>query len=168
MTSNCSHLAEVRKVLAAGQWPQAVTPELRAHATACTRCTQEILITQHLSAAKASAIAAAENDAPVAAPQLLWWRAQLRRRNAALVQAARPIAAAQIFAIAITAAAAIGLIATHWDFILSHTAQPSHTSFPVSSFTALLANWGLAPLVLATALIAALGGVALYLSTDRQ
>ena len=168
MTSNCSHLAEVRKVLAAGQWPQAVTPELRAHATACTRCTQEILITQHLSAAKASAIAAAENDAPVAAPQLLWWRAQLRRRNAALVQAARPIAAAQIFAIAITAAAAIGLIATHWDFILSHTVRASASSVSVSSFTALVGNWSLAPLILAITLVATLGGVALYLSTDRQ
>ena len=160
----CSHLTEVRKALAAGQWPQAVTPELRAHAAACNRCTQEILITQHLFAAKTSAIA----EAQLAAPALLWWRAQLRRRNAAFTQASRPIAAAQIFAIAIVTASAAGLIATHWDFILSHTAQPSHTSFPVSSFTALLANWGLAPLVLATALIAALGGVALYLSTDRQ
>jgi hypothetical protein len=163
MTSNCSHLAEVRKALVAGQWPQAVAPDLRAHAAACNRCTQEILITQHLSAAKASAIAAAENEAPAAAPQLLWWRAQLRRRNAALAQAARPIAAAQIFAIAITAAAAIGLIATHWDSVVSRAAQA-----PASSFASLLTNWSLAPLIVAITLVATLGGVALYLSTDRQ
>jgi hypothetical protein len=164
MTSTCSHLAEVRQALAAGQWPHAVAPELRAHAAACNRCTQEILVTQHLSAAKASAIAAA----PAAAPALLWWRAQLHRRNAALAQAARPIAAAQIFAIAITAAAVIGLIATHWDFILHHGTQTPSPSLSVSSFTALLGNWGLAPMVLAVTLVATLGGVALYLSADRQ
>jgi hypothetical protein len=168
MISNCSHLSEVRQALSAGHWPQAVAPELRAHAAACNRCTQEILITQHLFAAKTSAIAAFQAQTPPPAPALLWWRAQLRRRNAALAQAARPIAAAQIFAIAITAAAAIGLIATHWDFLLSHTAHTPGASLPVSSFTALLGNWGLAPLVLAITLIATLGGVALYLSTDRQ
>ena len=168
MTSTCSHLAEVRVALIAGQWPHAVTLELRAHAAACNRCTQEILISQHLFAARTSAIAAFQVEAPPAASSLLWWRAQLRRRNAALTQASRPIAAAQIFAIAIVAAAAAGLIATHWDFILSHTAQTPGISFPVSSFTALLGNWGLTPLVLATALIATLGVVALYLSTDRQ
>ncbi|HXE09763.1 MAG TPA: hypothetical protein VN612_17795 [Acidobacteriaceae bacterium] len=163
MTSACSHLAEVRKALAAGHWPQAVAPELRSHATTCTRCTQEILITQHLFAAKASALTAFQTDAPHAAPQLLWWRAQLRRRNAALAQAARPIAAAQLFAIAITAAAAIGLIVTHWDSIFSSAAHA-----PASSFMALLTNWGLAPLLLAITLVATLGGLALYLSADRQ
>ena len=155
MIRNCTHLVEVQRSLAAGQWPQAVTPELRAHAEICSRCAQEILITQHLFAAKASAIAAA----PVAPPALLWWRAQLHRRNAALAQAARPIAAAQILAIAITAAAAIGLLFTHWDSV-------AHA--PASSFMALLTNWGLAPLILAIGLVTTLSGVALYLSTDRQ
>lgn len=159
MISTCPHLAEIKQALAAGQWPQAVAPELRAHAEACHRCAQEILITQHLHAAKTSAIAAAEPTAPA----LLWWRAQLRRRNAALAQAARPIAAAQLFAIVITVAAAIGLIVTHWDSILSRAAQ-----LPASSFTALLTNWGLAPLILAITLLATLGGLALYLSADRQ
>jgi len=161
--TTCSHLAEIQQALSAGHWPQAVAPDVRTHAARCNRCTQEILITQHLFAAKASAIDAA----PPAAPALLWWRAQLHRRNAALAQATRPLAAAQIFAIAIIAAAVAGLIVTHKGFILSATQTPA-SSLSVSSFTALLGNWGLAPLVLATALIATLGGVALYLSADRQ
>lgn len=166
--TTCSHLAEIRQALIAGQWPQAVTPELRAHAATCNRCTQEILITQHLFAAKTTAAAAAQNQAPHAAPALLWWRAQLRRRNAALAQASRPIAAAQFFAIAITAAAAIGLIVTHWDSIVGRAANAPAPSFSSSGFIALAGNWGLAPLVLAITLIATLGGVALYLSADRQ
>ncbi len=158
-TRGCSHMVEIRDALIAGQWPHAVAPELRAHAATCTRCAQEVLITQHLHVAKTSAMAAA----PPAAPGLLWWRAQLRRRNAALEQANRPIAAAQLFAIAITAAAAVCLIATRWHSIVNHA-----TNVPASSFMALLTNWGLAPLILAITLIATLGGLALYLSSDRQ
>jgi len=168
MIRNCSQLAEVRQALNSGHWPQAVAPELRAHAAGCNRCTQEILITQHLFAAKASAITAFQTEALPPAPALLWWRAQLCRRDSALAQAARPIAAAQLFAIAITIAAAIGLIATHWGSIVSHASNIPAPSFSASAFVALLGNWGLAPLVLATTLVAALGGVALYLSTDRH
>jgi len=159
MIGNCSHLVEVQRSLAAGQWPHAVAAELLAHVEGCNRCTQEILIVQHLRTEKASAIAAATP----AMPALVWWRAQLRRRNAALAQAGRPIAAAQLFALAIVAAAAIGIVATHWHAMLHGLAQ-----VPVSSLLSALGSWGLAPLVLAGTLVAALSGLALYLSADRQ
>jgi len=159
MIRSCSHLVEVQRSLAAGQWPHAVAAELLAHAEGCNRCAQEILIAQHFRTEKTAAIAAATPTVPA----LVWWRAQLRRRNTALAQADRPLAVAQLFALSIVAAAATGIVATHWHAMLHGLAQ-----FPVSSLLSALGSWGLAPLVLAGTLVAALSGLALYLSADRQ
>lgn len=156
--TTCAHLAEVRQSLAAGHWPHAAAPELRAHAESCTRCAQEVLLTTHFQAARSETIPAAQP----AAASLLWWRAQLRRRNAALTRAARPIAAAQIFALAVVLIAMAALIASHWHSLLA-LATPD-TSASLSATT----GFGLAPLILAFTLITTLSGVVLYLSTDRQ
>ena len=102
----CSRLDEVRTALAQGHWPEACAADLRAHAETCNRCAQEILLTTHLQQDRATTITSAQ---PVPA-SLLWWRAQVRRRNAALERAGRPIAAAQIFALVITAAAVVGIL----------------------------------------------------------
>jgi hypothetical protein len=42
---------------------------------------------------------------------VLWWRAQLRRRNAALARIGKPIVGAQIFSVAVTVVAAIFYLA---------------------------------------------------------
>ena len=117
MIRTCSHLEEVRRSLAAGHWPHAAAPELRTHAETCTRCAQEILLTSHFQQARANTIAAAQPGTA----SLLWWRAQLRRRNAALTRAGRPIAAAQVFALAVVLLAIAVLIATHWQSLLANT-----------------------------------------------
>jgi hypothetical protein len=159
----CTHLNEVRNALAQGHWPQASTPELQAHVAACPRCAQEVLLTQHLQQARAEAIEAA---APVA-PSLLWWRAQARRRNAALVRAARPLAAAHAFALVLFAATLVGIVVLNWQSILDRVA--SAPAAPAAwSLTAVVADWGLAPLAFAVALITTLGGVVVYLTTQRQ
>jgi hypothetical protein len=159
--TTCSHLEEVRQSLADGHWPHAAAPELRAHAESCARCAQEVLLTTHFQQARANTIPSAQ---PIA-PNLIWWRAQLRRRNAALTQAGRPIAAAQLFALAVVLLAMAALVATHWHSLLSN-APSAQTA--AASFASLGSDWGLAPLILAITLITTLGGVALYLSTDRR
>jgi hypothetical protein len=159
--TTCAHLDEVRQSLAAGQWPHAAAPELRAHAQTCTRCAQEILLTTHFQQARANTIAAAQPGTP----SLLWWRAQLRRRNAALTRAARPLAAAHVFAFILVIATIVGVIASRWHNLLDRA--PSAQS-AVNSLAAIRADWGLAPLILAITLITTLGGVAVYLSTDRH
>jgi hypothetical protein len=158
--TTCAHLAEVRQSLAAGHWPHAAAPELLSHAQSCTRCAQEVLLTTHFQAARAEALPSAEP----AAASLLWWRAQLRRRNAALTRAARPIAAAQIFALAVVLIAMAALIASHWNSLIA-LATPD----PAASLSA-TTSFGLTPLILilAVTLITTLSGVVLYLSTDRQ
>jgi hypothetical protein len=158
--TTCSHLEEIRQSLAAGHWPHAAAPELLSHAESCNRCAQEVLLTTHFQAARAETLPIAQP----AAANLLWWRAQLRRRNAALTRAARPIAAAQIFALAVVLIAMAALVATHWQSVLAFAAPDSALSLPAST------TFSLSPLILALAitLITTLSGVVLYLSTDRQ
>ena len=156
----CSHLDEVRHALTAGQWPHAAAPELRAHAVTCNRCTQEILITTHLQQARTTTIASVQPTTP----SQLWWRAQLRRRNAAVERAGRPIAAAQVFALIIVVIAVTGLLAAHWHSLLDHTLL----SQAVSALAAIRGDLGLTPLLLAITLITTLSGVVLYLSADRE
>ena len=157
----CSRLDEVRTALAQGYWPEACAADLRAHVEACTRCTQEVLLTTRLQQTRSATIAAAQ---PVPA-SLLWWRAQVRRRNAALERAGRPIAAAQTFALVIAAAVILRIVVSHWSTIADRA--PS-TESAAAAFSALRGDWGIAPLLLAFALITTLGGVVVYLSTDRH
>ena len=160
----CSRLDEVRAALAAGHWPQASAPDLRAHVAACTHCSQEVLITTHLQQSRAAAVATAHPGSA----SLLWWRAQVRRRNAALERAGRPLAAAHAFALILAAAVAIGLVATHWRAVLDRFATDTPLAAPSVSFTSLIGQWGLIPIVLALALLTTLGGVVVYLTTERH
>jgi hypothetical protein len=157
----CSRLDEVRTALAQGHWPEACATDLRAHVEACTRCAQEVLLTTHLQLDRAGTMASAQ---PVA-PSLLWWRAQVRRRNAALERAGRPLAAAQIFALVIAAAAVVGILVSHWNSLLERAPSAENAA---AALTALRGEWGLAPLLLAFAVVTTLGGVVVYLSTDRH
>ena len=159
---NCSRLDEVRQALSAGHWPQASAPDLRAHVATCSRCSQEVLITQHLQVDRAEAVASARPGTP----SLLWLRAQARRRTAALERAGRPLAAAQIFALVLVAATVLGMVAAHWRAVVAGALPEQGAS--AFSLTALLGEWGLAPLIAAFALLTTLGGVVVYLTTERQ
>jgi hypothetical protein len=158
---SCSRLDEIRQAMIDGHWPQASPPDLRAHAATCSRCAQEILLTQHLQLARAEAVASANPGTP----SLLWLRAQARRRTAALERAGRPLAAAQIFALVLVAATIFGMIASHWRTVLAG-ALPAQGA-PAFSLTALLGDWGLAPLIAACAILTTLGSIVVYLTTER-
>jgi len=64
------------------------------------------------------------------------------------------------------AATLIGMVALHWHSILDNASSAATT--PAWSLTAVLADWGLVPLALAIAVITTLGGVVIYLTTERQ
>jgi hypothetical protein len=153
----CSRLQEVRNAMAQGHWPQACAAELRTHVDSCARCAQEVLLSAHFQQARCATIAVAQPTSP----SFIWWRAQVRRRNSALEQAGRPLAAAQIFALAIAVATLVGIVVAHWHSIADQTA-------PTWSLTSVLDSWGLVPLIVAITLITTLGGVVVYLSTDRH
>jgi hypothetical protein len=158
----CSHLNEVQQALALGHWPQACPAELRAHVQRCSRCSDEILLTNHFQLTRTETIAAARTEPP----NLLFWRAQLRRRNTALERAGRPLMAAQVFALVITLAAIAAATAIHWNGLWDRLRDAQWT--PLASLTAMRGDWGLAPLIMGLAAVAMLGGLVVYLTAERQ
>jgi len=104
----------------------------------------------------------------------LWWRAQLRRRRAALERIERPLVGAQIFALAVCLLAALGFAgfeARHGVAWLNwlqglpqaatvRIADLSSSGTPDSGWTWMLLG--------AAAMLALLGGVVVYLATERQ
>jgi anti-sigma factor RsiW len=151
----CSRLDEVRHAFAQGHWPHACAAELRDNVEQCAHCANETLITTHLQRARSEALAAARPGAS----NLLWLKAQARRRNAAFERIGRPLAAAQAFAFAVILAAIAGLVGAHWHGLTDRA----------SSFTAILGGWGVSPILLGIGILTMLGCLAaLYLRAERQ
>ena len=169
----CPHESEVRKLVARGQWPTSAQtdPELHAHVTGCRTCSDLVLIAEAFSKARAESVAAARPGSAGA----LWWRAQLRRRNAAVERITRPLFGAQIFALAVTLVAGVGLAVLEarsgvsWLTRLEQLPQSAAAHWNELLTTGTIdQGWGLLVLMPALAMLLLLGGVAVYLATDRQ
>ena len=106
----CSYETELAQALKAGHWPDACTPDLRTHVAACRNCSELVLVTQAFQRARSVSCTAVPADLA----SLLWWRAQLRRRNAANQRTSRPISIAQSFALLVNAAVAVVFLA--WQY----------------------------------------------------
>ena len=106
---SCPREPEVKTLIERGQWPQACPPELHTHVSTCKSCREFVLVTAAFQRARNQAVATAK----LGSPGLLWWRAQLRRRNAAVERISRPIVSAQIFALAFNIA--IAIVVTAWQ-----------------------------------------------------
>jgi hypothetical protein len=165
---SCPHENEVRELVERGQWPLAADPDLLAHVSACRACSDLALVTEAFQTARAETFAAAK----LPPPGILLWRAQLLRRNAAVERITRPLLTAQIFALAVTLLAGIGFAgfeARHgiaWLTWLEQTSTPRlDTLFSASIFDS---GWAWMVLLSAFATLALLGGVAVYVATDKQ
>jgi hypothetical protein len=169
--TSCSREKELRDLIAAGQWPAACPPELHTHVAGCRSCGELVLVAEAFRSARAATIAAAK---PVP-PGVLWWRAQLRRRNAAVERLERPLIGAQIFTVAVALLAGVGFAAAaaarnggwlawlqqlpqdaalHWDNLRSNVLTDPTWSWTI-----------LAP---AAATLLLLTGIAIYFATERQ
>ncbi len=168
----CSREAEVRALLRNGHWPHACPAELRAHAASCTTCGNQVLITQAFRADRAFLA----HTVQLPPPGVLWWRAQLRRRNAAVERISKPIFGAQIFAIAIALLLAGGVVLSQARYGLHWLAKlPQSPTFNLASLwpamnadTLNLLKLNLPYLIPAVAVLALLSGVVLYLATEKQ
>jgi len=169
----CLRDSEIKSMLLHGHWPHACNPELRTHIDACPQCRQQVLLAHTFQNARTQAVQAAT----VPHPGLLWWKAQLLRRNAALRQVGRPVTTAQIFALVVSIAAAATILIrqsqtdSNWFSWLSAPFTALHvdaTSFFVSTRADLTSAFG--PILLAGAVgtLLLLGGVIVYLASDRQ
>lgn len=107
---SCTYENEVSEALKSGHWPHGCAVELRDHVGHCERCADLVLVTEALQGARRES--AQEPD--LGSPQLIWWRAQLRRRYAAATSVSRPITVAQIFAFSLTLLIAILFAASQY------------------------------------------------------
>jgi len=163
----CPHEAEVKTVLRRGHWPDACEPELRRHVESCDRCSSQLLVLHAFQSARTEAVRVAR----VGHPNLLWWRAQLRRRNEALERVGKPIATAHIFALCVSLLAAAALVGSllrkgvDWSSWLPSTSSPPLDA--LSFFTSINADWGLLVSLIGLGTVVLLSAVVLYLASDR-
>ena len=187
----CPHEAAIRRLLDLGHWPQSSPPELRVHARNCGGCGDLIVLTQTFRGARAVSM----NAPQLPPPGLLWWRAQLRRRNAAVERINKPIFGAQIFALGMTILVAIGLIAWQakqswlwlssmlaglnsgvepgfWaglrDWVASISQSQAFHFQTLVPLTAVKSGASLMYLVASLAMLALISGVVLYLASEKQ
>jgi hypothetical protein len=164
----CSCERELAAALERGHWPDACTPELRAHVEGCPACSERLLVTQALRRERAIAAGAARLESP----GVIWWRAQLRRRNAAIERISRPILGAQIFAVAVALIAATAFFATQakqslgWFAWIADIPRSLHLEALVPA--ALQNTTGAWMLIPGTVLLCLVGGLFAFIASDRR
>jgi hypothetical protein len=166
----CPRQTEVRQLVTSGHWPHACPPELRAHLDGCRSCAGLLLVTQTFQASRATLSAQAKLPAAGA----IWWRAQLRRRNAAVERLSRPLLGAYVFALAVTVlVASIALVSQaraglHW---LNWLPQSQSVAARIEALNpiALLGSGGaFAVLIAILGTLALAGALAVYFAAERQ
>jgi len=108
-TIECIREDDVLDALTSERWPDRVSDELRQHVSSCQVCTDLVAVVRPILA---------DGDAPVPEPRIpssavMWWRAQMRARQEAAREAARPITVAQ----AIATVCVVGLLAAVTTFL---------------------------------------------------
>ena len=169
----CPREKEVKELVERGQWPvaAATAPELHAHVAGCRSCSEFALVTTAFKRARVEA----SNDAKFGSPRVLWWRAQLRRRNEAVERMGRPILGAQIFALAVNLVLAVGFVAWQarhgfaWLAWLQQLPETATTQLDTLwSSAQSVSGWSLMLVIPAAATLALLGGVVVYLASEKQ
>jgi hypothetical protein len=107
-TVDCCREEDVLDALTSGRWPDRADDELRTHVATCDICRDVVDV--------ASAVLMAREIEPtdmrIPSSAVMWWRAQMRARQEAAREAARPITVAQVVAlVSVVALTAAGLVA---------------------------------------------------------
>jgi hypothetical protein len=159
----CEHESEIAASLREGRWPEACDPSLRAHVDQCRHCADFVLVAQTLQQARVESGDAAR----LAPPGLIWWRAQLRRRNGAVDRVNQPVALAEKLAF-VGLLLALGSLAV-WQqnqigaWVQWLTNLPNSTAFQFNTFWTSSSGWIHLFLIGSLGTMALLGGLAAYL-----
>ena len=164
----CPQEKELADLLNSAKWPDSASAEIQAHVAGCPACSARVSLTQSFRRERAQVSAAARLEAP----GVLWWRAQLRRRNTALTRIGRPLLGAQVFAVLVALAAALGFLiaqarqkpdAFAWLADLPRSLR-LEVLLPASMQNSAIGAWMVLGLVAGLLL---LSGVAVYASTEK-
>jgi hypothetical protein len=171
MFKACPFEKDLTELLRRGQWPKASSPELRAHVSQCRACGDLALVMRSMMAARAESVIAATPGAP----GVLWWRAQLRRRKAAMERIGKPILGAQIFALSIVLViAAVFAVsqAKHGEHWLAWLAQLPHSqAFHLEALwpsAVAMPEWAPLVLISSMAALALVSGLVVFLASERH
>jgi hypothetical protein len=162
----CARERDLAEILRQGFWPDACPPELRAHVETCRMCSDLVVVARAFQDARKEAGPPARLESAGA----LWWRAQLRRRNAAIETVARPIVGAQIFALVVSIVVGIAVVAWQGSTLKAWiTDLPRALHLDALMPTVLSQSGALTWIILPVlAMVALLGGVVVYLSAEKQ
>jgi len=110
--------------------------------------------------------------APTGSPDLLWWRAQLRRRNAAAERVARPITIAQTFAWVVTALVGIVFVASQYRNGLRWASWSADLAparvFHFLSIASARSDWNPLLLISGFGMLAVLSALVVYLASEKS
>ena len=165
---SCSREAELIVALREQRWPEACEPELRVHVSLCSSCTDLVLVSQAMRQAHHDAT----EQALLPSAGILWWRAQVQRRNGAIERVNKPIVLAEKIAWAGTCAAALAL--TLWqrhqigEFFSSLGKISQPVTLSAGNLLASADGWTIALLAAAVGTLSLLGGVAVYLAAKQD
>ena len=108
---SCAREREITELLHRGAWPEACPAELREHSDACRICSDLVLVTKAMQAARRRSV-----EMPRLEPSgAIWWRAQVRRKNAAIEKVTKPILGAQVFALVMALVVLAGVVVWRAD-----------------------------------------------------
>jgi hypothetical protein len=93
-TFDCGREDDVLDALTSGRWPERVDGELLSHVAGCSICTDVVEVASAVLEVRANE----PTEARIPSSAVMWWRAQMRARQEAAREAARPITVAQVVA----------------------------------------------------------------------
>jgi len=169
MRLTCAREREVTELLARGHWPGTSSDELRAHVDGCRACRELILVQQAFAGERMKAA----GEARLEAPGVLWWRAQLRRRNAAIVRIGRPLLGAQIFALAVCLVAAAVYVFSQarrgfdWLGWMAEIPRALHLAALMPESLG-KSPWEMWLALSVAAMVALMGGVIVYVASEKR
>jgi hypothetical protein len=106
----CPREQDVLDALVAERWPDRTDESLRRHVAECSLCADVIEVARPILEDREYATTMSEEEARIPSSAVMWWRAQLRARQEAAREAARPITVAQIIGLVTVVALGISVL----------------------------------------------------------
>ena len=162
-TVDCCREEDVLDALTSGRWPDRADDNLRTHVASCAICADIVDVAGAILDGRHDNV----TDMRIPSSAVMWWRAQMRARQEAALEASRPITVAQIVAsvsaIALIVAVVIalspwvGTVLSGWVSGAKGIAMSGASSAAPSSFAQ---TWAIPALVIGVSLL--LAPVAIY------